>query len=132
MHHPALGKPYVQPNITINNQRLMVVVLNTLLCGCEAWTVYQRHARKLNLFHMTSLRKLLSIKWQEKIPDIEVLTRDGLPSIYTMRMQSQLCWAGLVVRMQDHRLPKELLFGEPNYRKGSVSVMPQSNDSKIA
>lgn len=110
----------------------MVVVLNTLLCGCEAWTVYQRHARKLNLFHMTSLRKLLSIKWQEKIPDIEVLTRDGLPSIYTMRMQSQLCWAGLVVRMQDHRLPKELLFGEPNYRKGSVSVMPQSNDSKIA
>lgn len=88
------------------------VVLTTLLYGCEAWTVYQRHARKLNHFHMTSLRKLLNIKWQEKIPDTEVLTRAGLPSVYTMLMQSQLRWAGHVVRMPDHRLPKRLLFGE--------------------
>lgn len=168
MHQPAPGKPYVEPNITINNQQLNVVdkftylgstlsrnvviddevnarlakasvafgrlyknvwdrrviktetkirvyravVLTTLLYGCEEWTVYQWHARKLNHFHMTSLRKLLSIKWQEKIPDTEVLTRAGLPSIYTMLMQSQLCWAGHIVRMPDHQLPKKLLFGK--------------------
>lgn len=88
------------------------VVLTTLLYGCEAWTVYQRHARKLNHFHTTSLRKLLSIKWQENIPDTEVLTRAVLPSIYTMLMQSQLRRAGHVIRMPDHHLPKKLLFGE--------------------
>ena len=63
------------------------VVLTTLLYGCKAWTVYQRHAKKLNHFHTTSLRRLLNIKWQEKIPDTEVLARAGLPSVYTMLMQ---------------------------------------------
>lgn len=38
------------------------VVLTTLLYGCESWTVYQCHARKLNHFHTTSMRKLLGIK----------------------------------------------------------------------
>ena len=88
------------------------MILTTLLYGCEAWTVYQRHARKLNNFHTTNLQKLLSIKWQEKIPDTEVLARAGLPSVYTMLMKSQLRWAGPIVRMPDHRIPKKLLFGE--------------------
>ena len=37
-------------------------VLPTLLYGCKAWTVYQRHARKLNHLHLSCLRKLLRVK----------------------------------------------------------------------
>ena len=96
------------------------IVLPTLLYGCETWTVYQRHARKLNHYHTTCLRKLLGIKWQDRIPDTEVLTRAGMPSIYTILMQSQLRWAGHVARMPDHRLPKKLLFGELQQGKRSV------------
>ena len=44
--------------------------------------------------------------------DTEVLTRAGLSSVYTMLMKTQLRWAGHIVRMLDHRLPKKLLFGE--------------------
>ena len=88
------------------------IVLTTLLYGCEAWTVYARHARKLNHFHTTRLRRLLNIKWQERVPDTEVLTRANLPSIHTILMQSQLRWAGHVLRMPDHRLPKKILYGE--------------------
>ena len=88
------------------------VVLPTLLYACETWTVYQRHARLLNHFHTKSLRKILNIKWQEKVPDTEILARSGLPSIHTSLMQSQLRWAGHVVRMPDHRLPKRLFYGE--------------------
>ena len=88
------------------------VILTTLLYGCDAWTVYQRHARKLNNFYTTGLRKLMRMKWQEKIPDAEVLTRAGLLSVYTMLMKSQFHWAGHIVRMPDHRLSKKLLFGE--------------------
>ena len=33
------------------------VVLPTLLYACETWTVYQRHAKKLNHFHLSCLRK---------------------------------------------------------------------------
>ena len=49
------------------------VVLPTLLYACETWTVYQRHAKILNHFHTSCLRKLLKIKWQDRIPDTEVL-----------------------------------------------------------
>ena len=87
-------------------------VLTTLLYGSETWTVYRRHKTELNHFHTTHLRKLLRIRWQDKIPDTEVLARAGLPSIHTLLKKSQLCWAGHVARMQDDRLPKKLMFGE--------------------
>ena len=60
------------------------VVLPTLLYACETWTVYQRHAKRLNHFHTSCLRKLLKIKWQDRIPDTEVLKRAGMQSIHTV------------------------------------------------
>ena len=45
------------------------VVLPTLLYVCETWTVYQRHAKRLNHFHTSCLKKLLKIKWQDRIPE---------------------------------------------------------------
>ena len=106
VHRPSPGKPYSEPTITVNGQKLqvvdkftylgstlsravhiddevtartakadvafdrlrtnvwerngirldtklkvyMAVVLPTLLYSCETWTVYQRHAKKLNLY----------------------------------------------------------------------------------
>ena len=94
------------------------IVLPTLLYACETWTVYQRHAKKLNHFHTTCLRKLLNIKWQDRIPDTELAQAD-LPSIYTIQMQSQLCGAGHVACMPDHRLPKRLFYGELQQGKRS-------------
>jgi exonuclease III len=87
-------------------------VLPTLLYASETWTVYRRQVRKLNHFHTTCLRKLLNIRWQDKIPDTVVLDRAGIPSIDTMLMQNQLRWAGHIVRMPDSRIPKMLFYGE--------------------
>ena len=87
-------------------------ILPTLLYASETWTVYSRHARQLNHFHVGCLRKLLKIRWQDKIPDTEVLQRAGSTSIFTELLKSQARWAGHLVRMPDYRLPKKLLFGE--------------------
>ena len=59
------------------------VVLPTLLYACETSTVYQRHAKRLNHFHTSCLRKLLKIKWQDRIPDTEVLKRQGCRETYS-------------------------------------------------
>ena len=88
------------------------VVIPTLLYGSETWTVYSHHANKLNHFHTVRLRKILNIKWQDKIPDTEVLTKADLLSIHSLLIKSQLRWADHVVRMPDYRLPKQLLYGE--------------------
>ena len=88
------------------------VVLPTLLYACETWTVYQRHAKRLNHFHLSCLRKLLKIKWQDKIPDTEVLTKAGMQSMHTVLKLAQLRWTGHVIRMPDARLPKKVFYGE--------------------
>ena len=86
------------------------VVLPTLLYAYETWTVY--HAKRLNHFHSSCLRKLLKIKWQDRIPDTEVLKRAGMQSIHTLLKLAQLRWTGHVTRMPDERLPKKILYGE--------------------
>ena len=48
------------------------VVLPTLLYGCEAWTPYRWHIRRLGQFHMRCLRRIANIKWQDMIPNTEV------------------------------------------------------------
>ena len=88
------------------------VVLPSLLYASETWTVYSRHVKQLNAFHMRCLRTLLHVKWQDKIPDTEVLQRSEMESIHALLLRSQLRWAGHVCRMDDARLPKRLLYGE--------------------
>ena len=66
------------------------VVLTVLLYACESWNVYSRHARKLNPFHTNYLRIILSIKWQEMVPDTDVLTQARIPSIYTLLQKAQV------------------------------------------
>ena len=88
------------------------VVLPTVLYACETWTVYQRHAKKLNHFHLSCLRKLLKIRWQDKIPDTEVLKKAKMQSVHTLLKLAQLRWTGHVTRMPDERLPKKVLYGK--------------------
>nr|VZH98236.1 unnamed protein product [Spirometra erinaceieuropaei] len=88
------------------------VILPTLLYGAETWTVYTRQARRLNHSHLSCLRRILRLKWQDRIPDTEVLERTGILSIYSMLRQIQLRWSGHLVRMDNERLPKRFFYGD--------------------
>ncbi|BHF76400.1 hypothetical protein SprV_0501949800 [Sparganum proliferum] len=88
------------------------VILPTLLYGAETWTVNTKQARRLNHFHLSCLRHILRLNWQDRIPDTDVLERTGILSIYTMLRQTQLRWIGHLVRMDDERLPKRLFYGD--------------------
>ena len=80
---------------------------------CTSISGLLRHVcKKLNHFHTTCLRKLLNVRWQDKVPDTVVLQRAASSSINTILMQCQIRWAGHVVRMPDHRIPKRLFYGE--------------------
>ncbi|BHF61198.1 hypothetical protein SprV_0100417100 [Sparganum proliferum] len=88
------------------------VILPTLLYGAETWAVYTKQAHRLNHFHLSCLRRILRLSWQDRIPDTGVLERTGILSIYTMLRQMQLRWSGHLVRMDDERLPKRLFYGD--------------------
>ena len=95
------------------------VVLPTLLYACETWIVYQRHSKRLYLFHTSCLRIFLKIKWQDRIPDTEVLKRAGMKSVHALLKLAQLRWTGYVTRMPEERLPKKILFRELEIGKRS-------------
>ena len=63
------------------------------------------------------LRKLQKIKWQDRIPDTEVLKRAGMQSVHTFLKLAQLRWTGHVTRMPDEHLP--ILYGELQVGKRS-------------
>ena len=88
------------------------VVLPTLLYACETWTVCQRHAKKLHHFHLSCLRELLKVRWQDKIPDTKVLKKAKMQIVHTLLKLAQLRWTVHVTRMPDERLPKKVLYVE--------------------
>ena len=106
----------VWENPKLTTQTKMAVynacIISTLLYGSETWTTYARQEKRLNSFHMRCLRRILGISWQDKIPNTKVLAKAGLPSMVTLLRQRRLRWLGHVRRMEDGRIPKDILYGQ--------------------
>ena len=101
------------------------VVLPTLLYACETWTVYQRHAKKLNHFHLSCLRKLLKIRWQAKIPDTEVLKKAKRQSVHTLLKLAQL--NGLAMSQECLMSGCQRKFSMENCNKESAHKVAKRN-----
>ena len=87
-------------------------VLSTLLYGSESWTTYARQENRLESFHLRCLRRILGITWQDKVTIVAVLEQAGSLSMHLMLSQRRLRWLGHVRRMEDGRIPKDVLYGE--------------------
>lgn len=87
-------------------------ILSVLLYGSESWTTYSTQERKLQVFHMRCIRRIIGITWQDRVSNTDVLQRAGIPSIYSLLRERRLRWLGHVRRMDDGRIPKDLLYGE--------------------
>ena len=61
---------------------------------------------------MRCLRRILGISWKDRVPNKDVLMQAGMPSMFAMLSQRRLRWLGHVSRMDDGRIPKDLLYGE--------------------
>ena len=82
-------------------------VLSTLLYGSESWATYTGQEKRLNTFHLRCLRRLLHIKWQDRVTNAEVLQRAGILSMFSLLSQRRLKWLGHVRRMEPGRIPRD-------------------------
>ena len=96
-----------------------------LLYSCETWVVYRRHLKQLERFHQRCLRSILGIHWITHTPDTEVLEKANTISIEAYIHRHRLRWVGHVIRLDDDRIPKQLLYGEL-----SVGSRPQRKPKK--
>ncbi|BHF60417.1 hypothetical protein SprV_0100338200 [Sparganum proliferum] len=88
------------------------VILPVPMYGTETWTVDRKQARRLNRFHLSRLQRILKLRWQDRIPDTDVLELTGILSSSVMLKQLQLRWSGHLVRMDDERQPKWFFYGD--------------------
>ena len=58
-------------------------VIITLLYGNESWTMCAHQEKRLNVFHMRCLRRILGITWQDKVTNNAVLEKAGIPNLHT-------------------------------------------------
>jgi len=61
---------------------------------------------------MRCLRTIAHIKWQEHVPNTEVLKRCCINGMEAILQMSQLRWCGHVIRMDDSRIPKQTFYGQ--------------------
>jgi len=83
-----------------------------ILFGCETWTLYRRHLRALEDYHIKSVQKILGLHWWNKVPHVEIRQRASVHCMEHLIMQRQLRWVGHVIRMQSNRLPRRILYSE--------------------
>nr|VZI04599.1 unnamed protein product [Spirometra erinaceieuropaei] len=85
-------------------------------------TVWNRHgfqlSTKLKIYKavifltLVCLRRILRLSWQDRTPNINVLERTEILSIYIRLRPFQLRGSGHLVRMANERLPKRLFYGD--------------------
>ena len=109
-----VSRVWTSPKLSVKTKMAVynACVISTLLYGSETWTTYAGQERRLNLFHLRSIRRIVGISWQDKVINADVLSRAGLPGMYTLLRQRRLGWLGHVRRMEDGRIPKDILYGE--------------------
>jgi len=74
--------------------------------------VYKLVAHKLNTYMMIPLRQTLNAKWIEFVNNKKSLSQANLPSMYNLLIQRNIRWASHVNRMDNSRLPKQILFSQ--------------------
>jgi hypothetical protein len=113
------------------------VVLAVLLDGSETWTIKTVHTRKLNAFHNRCIRTMLGVtrhqQWREHISSGQLAAKFGMSdSISDILMGHRMRWLGHVGRMEEHRLPKQLLFGELRKKRPSHGTKKRWRDGVMA
>ena len=99
-------------SIRVKGKIYRAIILSTLLYGAETWTVYRGNVKKLHAFMMRHLRLIMKIRWQDKVTNIKVLKRAGLPSMEDLLIRKNLHWTGHLLRMPTDRIPRQVLYSQ--------------------
>ena len=99
-------------SIRVKYKVYRAVVLSTLLYGAEICTIYRTQVKKQGAYMMRQLRDIVSIKWYDKITNVEILRRANLPCMADILIEKNLRWLGHVHRMDADRLPRQQLYSQ--------------------
>ena len=87
-------------------------VMSVLLYACETWTLRKREKDSLLAYEMKCYRRILHIRRQQKITNVEIRQRLKVErNVVQLIMEMKLKLFGHICRMDDNRLVKVVVFG---------------------
>jgi hypothetical protein len=92
------------------------VVISNGLYGCAIWNIKEKQMQQLDSWKFRHLKKILRCKWSDYSSYVDIIERIrsyGI-KIGTIEMtiaKRRLLYLGHVMRMDDYRLPKKMLYG---------------------
>jgi exonuclease III len=109
-------KFYRAKNISLKTKRniFIATAINTVLWGCESWTMSESNCRRLISFQHKCIRRILNINMfqveRDRIKNETVRKRfDNIPHILDLITLRQANWIGKIAKMNDERMPRKLL-----------------------
>ena len=87
-------------------------ILSVLLYSSKTLCTYRRQENRLKAFHFRCLRSILGVSWRDHVPNSTTLHLTGSYDSITIIRQRRLRWLGHAHRMEDGRLPKDILYSE--------------------
>ena len=112
-------------------------VLSVLLYGAETWSIKAESVRRLNGFHNHCIRTIMGVtkqqQWRERISSRQLAAEFGMEeTMAEILMKHRLRWLGHLARMESHRMPKQLLFGELQKKRPSHGTKRRWRDVAAA
>ena len=82
------------------------IVIPTALYASETWKISAKARQKINAFHQRCLRRIMKIRYMDRVTNEEVLRRCGMSSLHVIVARRRLRLAGHILRMPQHRIPR--------------------------
>ncbi|XP_060570017.1 uncharacterized protein LOC132728386 [Ruditapes philippinarum] len=91
-------------------------VRSVLLYASETWRTNTKVESRLRGFESRCLRRILKIRWQQHVTNVEVNRRSGITNIVQEVKSRRWRWLGHVLRMNTQRHPHKVLRWTPQAR----------------
>ena len=102
-------------NISIKTKKkiLQCYINSVFMYGCESWTITEEIRRRIEAFEMWCYRRMLKIKWTDRVTNEEVLRRAGVSEkqLFTIVCRRKLKFAGHVIRGSSGEMCKNIIEG---------------------
>ena len=81
--------------------------------GCESWTITEEIRKRIEAFEMWCYRRMLKIKWTDRVTNEEVLRRAGVSEkqLFTIVCRRKLKFAGHIIRGSSGEMCKNIIEG---------------------
>ena len=94
-------------NTSLKMQLFKSIVIPTAIYASETWKNTSRITQKLDVFQQRCLRKILRVRYQDHITNVEILRRSNSDKLSEIVTERRMRLAGHIIRLPSDRITKQ-------------------------